>query len=90
VHDPHLQGVVRTLGLDLEHAFVRGEKNVGEDGLGCDGQIVEPPPAEPGHGTGPGDKVASLPDAREIRRHLFLLRLHIIRLHRRPTGAAFV
>jgi hypothetical protein len=33
VRDPHLQDVFGALGLYLEHAFPRGEKNVGEDGL---------------------------------------------------------
>ena len=77
-------------GLYLEHARVRGEKDVGEEGLSGDGEVVQPPPAQPGHCPPPGDKVAGLPGAREIRRDLSLLRVHAVRLQRKPRGRVFV
>jgi len=83
-------GVWGVIFAVVEHAFPRGEKNVGEDGLGCDCKVVEQPSTEPGHGACLGDEVAGLPGAREVRRHLFLLRLHTIRLHRGPGCAPFV
>src|SRR5215211_6555461 len=91
VCDPHLESIVREAGLYLEYDPLRGEEDVGEDGLGGDGEVVEPPPAQPGHGTPPGDEVASLSGAGEIRRNFLLVgRLHALRLQRKPTGVGFV
>jgi hypothetical protein len=70
---PH--GVPRGLGLYLKCAtFFDGEEDVGEQGLGGDGQVAQRAAAQPGYGTRPGYKLASFAGAGKLRRELSLVR----------------
>lgn len=58
------------LGGYLEDSFGRGEQNIRDEGLGGDGQVVQPSAAESGNCSPPGNEVASLPRTGEIDGHL--------------------
>ncbi len=68
VPEGYSHGVSGDLGFHLQRAaFLDGEEDVGEDGLGGDGEIAQGAAAQPGYSARPGDKVAGLAYPRKIR-----------------------
>ena len=74
VADRYSHAVSAEFGLHLERAALGGEQDVGEEGLGGDGQIAQGAAAQPGDGTRPGYKLAGLAGPGKLRRELSLVR----------------
>ena len=72
MRDRHLQDFLVDYGLYFEDTFSHGEQDIRDDGFGGDGKVVQPSAAEPRDGAPPGDEVAGLPRAGEVRGHLSL------------------